>query len=44
MKKLVLPLVVFVAGLAVAGYLFNIDIEALCRGAWQLARSILVGD
>lgn len=43
MRKIVLPLIIFAAGLFIAGALFDIDIEKLFQGAWQLIKRIVSG-
>lgn len=43
MKKLILPLIVFVLGLAVAQYFFDIDVEELFKGFGSFVADILKG-
>lgn len=43
MKKLGVPLIVFAIGLAVANYLFGVDVEGLFKGFGQLLADIFKG-
>ena len=43
MKNLVLPLAVFILGLAIAQIFFGVDVEELAKGFWAFITDILDG-